>query len=255
MDTIETRRYEMLIRVRDFGAAHADLFPAGSLGRKMFAATATAVAALGQQAATQVSGRGAEGSNSKAAARAALRDALRAISRTSHALALDTPGLDDKFRLPFTRTGQALLNVGRAFVQDVRPFSADFVAHGLPTTFLKDLEANIQRYDAAIREHAEGIGTRIAARTAIGVAIAAGLDAVQRLDAIVLNRLRDDPATYAAWERARRVVQPPHTRNGAPQSVPPGPPVVPPAPPASARPASVSPAPPAPPLAGAPATT
>ncbi|MBI3493147.1 MAG: hypothetical protein HY047_15415 [Acidobacteria bacterium] len=249
MDTMETRRYEMLIRVRDFGAAHPDLFPAGSLGRKMFAATATAVEELGQQAATQVSGRGAarEGSSSKAAARAALRGALGAISRTAHALALDTPGLDNKFRLPFTHAGQALLNVGRAFVQDARPLSAEFVAHGLPTTFLRDLEANIQRFDAAIRDHAEGIGTRIAARTAIDAAIGAGLTAIQRLDAIVVNRLRDDPATFAAWERARRVDQPPHARNGAPPSVLPGPPA-PLGPP-------VPPAPPAPPHAGGPATT
>ncbi|MBI3401478.1 MAG: hypothetical protein HY048_08665 [Acidobacteria bacterium] len=248
MNLTATRRYEMLVRVRDFGAEHADLFPAGSLGRKMFAATATAVAALGQHAATQVSGRGAarEASRSKAAARAALREALGAISRTARALALDTPGLDNKFRLPFTYGGQALLNASRAFVQDARPLSAEFVAHGLPPAFLKDLDTAIQRFEAAIREHAAGIGARIAARTAIDAAIAAGLTAIQRLDAIVVNRLRDDPATFAAWERARRVDQPPHARNGAPPSVPPGP-VVPPAPAASA--------PPAPPLAGAPATT
>ncbi|MBI3399836.1 MAG: sigma 54-interacting transcriptional regulator [Acidobacteria bacterium] len=196
------------------------------------------------EAATQVSGRSAarEASSSKAAARAALRGALRAISRTARALALDTPGLDNKFRLPFTYGSQALLNAGRAFAQDARPLAAEFVAHSLPPTFLKDLDTDIQRFEAAIREHAAGIGAHVAARAAIDAAIEGGLTAIQRLDAIVLNRLRDDPAMLAVWERARHVERQPRVKNGAPPSAPSGP-------------SAVAPAPPAPPPAVAPVTT
>ncbi|MBI3493145.1 MAG: hypothetical protein HY047_15405, partial [Acidobacteria bacterium] len=111
-----------------------------------------------------------EASTSKAAARAALRGALGAIIRTARGLALDTPGLHNGFRRPFTCAGQALCIAGRAFVQDARPLAAEFVEYGLPPTFLRDLDTAIQRFEAAIREHAAGIGTRIAARTAVGAA-------------------------------------------------------------------------------------
>ena len=40
MAAIETRRYEMLVRVRDFGDAHGDLFPTSSLAREQFTAVA-----------------------------------------------------------------------------------------------------------------------------------------------------------------------------------------------------------------------
>ena len=94
MNILETRRYEMLVRVRDFGASHRAAFRKVPLGGKMFAEVASAVTELGEQAASQISGRSTvrEGSSSKAVARAALRDSLDATSRTARALALDTPG-------------------------------------------------------------------------------------------------------------------------------------------------------------------
>ncbi|MBI3400262.1 MAG: hypothetical protein HY048_02480 [Acidobacteria bacterium] len=63
-----------------------------------------------------------------------------------------------------------------------RPLSTAFVARGLPQTSIRDLDANLQRIVAAIRDHAAGIGTRIAARAAIDAAIAGGLTAIQHLD-------------------------------------------------------------------------
>jgi len=36
MNSLDTRRYEILVRVRDFGAAHDTLFPPASLGGKSF---------------------------------------------------------------------------------------------------------------------------------------------------------------------------------------------------------------------------
>src|SRR5437870_3746571 len=117
MNVLDIRRYEMLVRVRQFGAAHPDAFPATSLGGQMFAAVGLAVDALDQQGASQVPGLGAakEATASKAAARAALHETLDAVSHTARALALDTPGLDDKFRLPRSRNDQRLLNAARAF--------------------------------------------------------------------------------------------------------------------------------------------
>jgi len=150
-----------------------------------------------------------------------LRDALRAISRTAQAIALDAPGLGDKFRMPRTNGEQALLSTGRAFAQDARACAAAFVAHGLPLTFRKDLDAAIRGFETAIRDHAAGRETEVAARAAFDAAMEAALTAVWRLDAIVANRLCDDRTALAAWERARHVDRPLRTRNGAREEVSP----------------------------------
>ena len=100
MNGLDTRRYEMLVRVRDFGTAHPHLFPPSTLGDQAFATVAAVVTQLSEHAATQLSGRGTarEGTTSKAVAREALREDLDAIIRTARAVALDMPGTDDKFR-------------------------------------------------------------------------------------------------------------------------------------------------------------
>ena len=43
MNAVQSRRYEMLVRVRDFGDAHADLFQESSLAQQTFAAVAEVV--------------------------------------------------------------------------------------------------------------------------------------------------------------------------------------------------------------------
>jgi hypothetical protein len=226
MNLRETRRYEMLVRVRDFGSAHAGIFPPDSLGGQTFAAVTAAVAAFGQHAGAQMSCRGSarEGLDARTAARARLWTALDAVRRTARALALDTPGLAEKFRLPSGQGAQALIAAARAFVQDAGPLATQLVAHGLPATFLNDLVTAISSYEGAIGARATAIGARAAARAGLATALGAGLAAVERLDAIVQNRLHDDPETSAAWERARHVDEPPRVRNGARKPQPPAPP-------------------------------
>jgi hypothetical protein len=210
MNGLDTRRYEMLTRVRDFGAAHSDLFPKASRGAQAFAAVAAAVAELTRHAAEHVSGRGSarEGTSSKAVTRDALHDDLDAISRTARALALDIPGLDEKFRLPRGNGDQTLLTAARAFRRDATPLAKEFIEHDLPKDFLADLDASIKDFENAIHEHEAGKDTHVAARAALDTAMQAGLDAVRRLDAIVRNRLRNDAPIVAIWERARHVEYP-----------------------------------------------
>ena len=53
MKFMETRRYEMLVRVRDFGAANGDRFPASTLAGKTFAAVSSTVNDLAGLAGTR----------------------------------------------------------------------------------------------------------------------------------------------------------------------------------------------------------
>jgi hypothetical protein len=207
MDSDNTRRSEMLKRVGDFGAGYGDVFPASSLGGKMFARVTEAVAMLDQHAVARLSTAAAvrDGLRVKTEAYETLRDALRAISRTARALAIDLPGLDGKLRVPHTNGGQPLLSAARAFTQDVRDCAPAFVAHGLPPTFRKDLDAAIRALETAIRENAAARDASVAARKAFANTMKDALTAIRRLDAIVVNRLRGDRAGMAVWNLARRV--------------------------------------------------
>lgn len=207
MNSLYIRRYEMLTRVRDFGAAHQPMFGTDSLGGQAFATVGEAVTSLSRYAAQQMSGRGStrEGATSKAVAREALRDDLDAIIRTARALALDTPGLEDKFRPPRGNGDQVLLNAARAFARDAEPIAAQFIEYGMPDDFLADLTADIQSFEDAIRDQGAGRDINVAAAAAMEASMEAGLTAVRRLDAIVPNTLRADATALAVWERARRV--------------------------------------------------
>ena len=219
MKDTERRRYEMMVRVRDFGAAHAASFPSATISGELFAQLEAIVTELESHAAAQSSGASAarEGTSVRAAARAALREDMEAISRTARAMAIDSPGLEDRFRVPPGNSNdQALINAARAFLTDAAPLSNAFTHHELPATFLADLEADINRFEAAVNNQSRGTETRVTATAAIDAAIERGIETVRRLDAIVQNKFRDDPARLAAWQSAS------HTER-APRSSPPTP--------------------------------
>jgi hypothetical protein len=222
MKDSEIRRLEMFIRVREFGTAHANAFPANTRGGEVFALLNTIITEMQGHADKQSAGTRAtrEVTTLKAVARAALREDLEAINRTARALALTTPGLDDKFRLPRNAGDQTWLAAARSFAADADPLKAEFIRRGLPQDFLDDLNSDITAFEESIGSREQKTGERVAATVAIDESIERGMNAVRELDAIVQNIFRDDPATLAHWtsashtERAPRhpaAAQPPPT--------------------------------------------
>src|SRR5439155_8471249 len=94
------------------------------------------------------------------------------------------------------------------FTRDAEPLSSQFLAHGMPATFIADVLALVDRFERALRDRGAGHEARGAARAATRAALSSGLHAVRALDTIVTNHLRDDAVTRAVWERDRRVVYP-----------------------------------------------
>jgi hypothetical protein len=201
------RRYEMLVRVRDFGAAHAKLFPASTRGGEAFATVAAAVEELSASAAARMSSKSSEreGAMSRSAAREALIADMSSIARTGRALAIDAPTLDAKFRVPRRANDVALLSTARTFARDAAPLKQEFIDHNMPADFLKRLASDIDQLEKAIGESTEARGTGVVAKTQIEQTLEAALTAVRRLDAIVANTLRDNAAEMALWETARRI--------------------------------------------------
>ena len=216
MDDNESRRHQMFVRVRDFGQAHASDFTEQSLAKLHFDGLTALISNLDNHAAAESSGHGEarQGTESRAQARAALRDDLDAISRTARAVGEDVPGLEDKFRMPRGNNDQHLLNAARAFKTDATPLQTQFVAHEMPAGFLDELQDHIDALEAAISNQASGIGNHVAAGAAIDDTIDRGVEFVRKLDVIVRNKYADNPATLAEWtsvshtERAPRRAPP-----------------------------------------------
>ena len=220
MDNQTTKRYEMLKRVRDFGAAQAAAFAEGSFGRELFATIAQVVTELDGQTVNRETGRGTAQSiaATKSGVREDLREMILAINRTARVLAFETPGLENQFRLPRGTNDQALLNAARAFAADAAPLKAAFLKHEMPADFIERLTQLIAGFEKVSTEKASAVGSHVTAKIAMDETVARGLQAVRQLDVVIRNKFNGDPAMLANWTRASHVAY--RIRNNAPETPP-----------------------------------
>jgi hypothetical protein len=213
----ENRKQSRNLRVQVFGEAHANDFAPTSLGKQLFAALETIIVEIQGYAASEVSGIGdaREGTSTRGQAREELRADLEAIARTARAMAADTPGLEDQFRVPRNQNDQHLLAAARAFATDAVPLKAQFIAHELPADFLEDLNADIAALEAAIANQASGRGSHVSARAAIDDAIERADEVLRKLDAIVKNKYANNPSVLAEWLSASHTERAPRRRKTA----------------------------------------
>ena len=218
MRHVDTRRYDMLLRVRAFAHAHPALFPSSTIAGRALAEIVAAVEEFKGHAAGHESCRGSarEALVTKAAARERLRDDVDAIVRTARAMNLETPGTGDRFLRPIGTTDLALLNAARALARDAAALEETLARFNLPADFLEVLERDIATFEEARMRRAAGIGAHVSARVALETTLANAMRAVRLLDAAVPNQLRDARQTLASWTRARRVAPAPSPRRRAP---------------------------------------
>jgi hypothetical protein len=231
MDDLENRRREMFIRAHGFGDARSADFGPTTLGGQTFTALGELIAELNDQASSQATGFGLaqQGTSNRSVTRQALRDTLRAISRTAEAIAQDIPGFDDPFRMPPGGNDQNLVHAARAISASATPVSAQFISHAMPADFLAELNSDIADFEAAINHQTTGVGTHISASASIDQLISDGLKLVKKLDAIVRNTYSNDPAALAEWTSASHTERGPRRTQSAspPSPTPPAPPVPP----------------------------
>lgn len=223
MNDQEKRTLDMFKRVRNFDAAHNNLFPAGTLARELFDAVGGIVNDLEGHAAAEDAGRGTarQGTAGKAVARAAILEGLAILRRTSRTMSSVAPGLEEKFRLPHKGDDQELLNVARAALTEAEQYKAEFLRREVQERVFQDLRANIAAFEAALANQNTGKEESLTAGASIDAAIDRGMDAIRQLDPIVRNKLQNNPATLAAWLSAKRIERAP--RRSKPDT-PPAPP-------------------------------
>jgi len=205
MTYAEKRRYEMLVRVRNFGAAHRQLFPDTSSASAAFAVIA---AELPQLEALDVAERVASHSSRaarKGEARKRLLEWLTRAKNTARALTRTVPQLAGQVDLPDPMDDRLLLTVARQFEAAIAPHADAFAAHGIAIAALGGL---IEPYEIALNDRGVQRGEKAQARARIIPSMARALEALDTLDLTVPNHLAGDAVTMAAWKRERRVGKP-----------------------------------------------
>ena len=218
MTLTDQRRYDMLTRVRQFGVNFGQLLPESTRARQAFATIDDALRQV--QALDQAGTSASVAATRKATARSALLDLLAQVEQTARVLAVDNPELKPRFELPEWAGDRRLLGVARQFAADAAAQAAEFVAHGMPATFVADLQQRIATFEATLHERGASREEQVAARARIAASLEAALAAVRRLDVIVANHLASDPVTRAVWRHDRRVVYPNRSRKAGTMPAP-----------------------------------
>lgn len=218
MTQMDRCRLDMLIRVRNFGASHGQLFPESSPAQAAFTTIGTetdqlAVLDLEEQAAARAARAG-----HKQAARQALVSILSRAEATARALANTAPALDVPVVLPLPADDLLLLTVARQFVAGIAPFADAFAANGIP---IAQVEGRIGGFGQALQEREAARDEKVRVRAEIDASFGRAMAAIGLLDVNIANGLVTDPRAIAAWKYHRRIAYPRRTASGSePKPIP-----------------------------------
>lgn len=203
MDTQQQKRFNMFLRVQQFGVEHAGIFADNTYGGRLFVEIGQIVADMVRGVAGQNEGEKRAAVNKLTKAKKALVEDLQAIARTGQTMTNEIPELVGKFKLVTPLSNADLLGTARAFAGFAEPYRANFIERNLPANFLEDLEADIAVFEAALRDRIAVFNQRTAASRAVRTGAKKGMDSVKQLDAVVRNTFRGNQVKLDEWKRAR----------------------------------------------------
>lgn len=206
MTRFQRVRYEMFLRVRDFGITHRDLFPESSRGGQSFAKVAQATLLLETHSVARLLAAH-DGRRGKVAARAVVRRWMLSIARTARDVARTTSGGNRRLRMPHRTADVALLTSARLFLDDGAPISDAFIELGLPNNWITEFRAAVDAFEEQLKGRRAGRYGVAAANAGIKAALKEGFGAIHTLDVIIANTLTNDPVLLAVWARGRRIVE------------------------------------------------
>jgi len=218
MNDKQRRRFERLAHAANFGETVSASFPETSKGGQALARLTAAVAEAETHATTRATKQRAhqQSTTNRKDARLAVQTQVAAISDTVEAIGLDHPDVRDSFhRPPASSSDQKLLSTARSFAAAALPLKARFIEYDLPADFLERLNESITEFESAIDEQTTGANARLAAGVALEETLKRGEQELEKLDAAVRNKFRDDAAKLAAWESARHMERAPRRKKPA----------------------------------------
>jgi hypothetical protein len=199
----------MLVRIKQFGIDNAADFT--GIATTKFAEIGSKVDQTQEKSAGQQAGFGltAQQFEVKDTAREDLRDEMSAIARTARSMEYSFDGISDQFRFQRNLSDETKLARARAFAIAAAPRQADFIAYGLPATFIADLTAAADAFEATFGSGASATAEQVAATAESAAFIREGMIAKRVLEGIVRNRYAGDPGKLAAWISASHVEKAP----------------------------------------------
>lgn len=216
MNDRDRRRYEMLVRVKQFGIDNSGDFT--GIATTKFSEIGTIVDDTETKAAAQQSGfaEAAQQFEVKDTARENLRDEMSDISRTAKSMEYEFDGISNKFRFQRNLNDADLLAKGRAFVIEAGPYDANFQDYGLANTFIADLTAACDAFEGTFATSASAQAEHVAATAETAAKIREGMIAKRILDGIVKNVYDTKPGKLAAWVSASHVEKDPEKQTPTP---------------------------------------
>src|SRR5438309_3224457 len=136
MNERDRRKLDSLVRTRAVCAEHPELFDSVKDHEKTLAELDATIVKLRAHLAAQDAGLASarEGTRTREAARATLKEALGSIRR--FAATLGVPGLAEKFRLQSNLSDHALVVRARTVAVDAAPHAEALAGRGLPAAAL-----------------------------------------------------------------------------------------------------------------------
>lgn len=202
----EIRRYEMLVRLNEFGATHEERFPGTTGAGRLFAQLGATVADLQSHIVEQAAGISAR--RATAAAKNAARDRLRTtmmrLTRAVRIVAAAASGIDAATRLPKSRCDQRLIVAARALTQNDM-LRHHLAANNLPTALADDVTPAIDAFDAAAVSYTRATASCAAARVSISTTMAKALVIAEKLDLVIDRQCESDAVLLAEWKSARHI--------------------------------------------------
>lgn len=215
MNEKQRRISERGSRVGAFLSANAADFPTGTKGGELAANLKTELSKLPTLDVAKTSGASARRQSS--VVRRDFRELLRAqvtsVSDTAEAIAPEHAEVKGLF--PRTRpdnSDSTLIAVARSFATAAAPFKALFVEYDMPADFIDNLKADADELERQISLQSESTGARVGVNASITETLRRADEIVDKLDVVVRNKYRNDPAKLAAWESARRLERTAHTK-------------------------------------------
>lgn len=216
MNDDNRRRYEMQVRVTQFGVDNAGDFT--GIATTKFSEMATLVNEIEATSSAQQSGFGeaAQQFEVKDTARENLRDEMSDISRTAKSMEYAFDGISNKFRFQRNMSDANMLAKARAFETEANPYKSDFEAYGLSANFIADLTAAADAFEASFSNTASATAEHVAATADTSAQVREGMVIVRILDGIVKNKYANDPGKLAAWISASHVEKAPKKKSPTP---------------------------------------
>ena len=198
-------RLDMGARVRGFCRAHPSDDPGhAGLVARLEDRLDRAAALAEQQRTGQVTAHASV--LSKDDLKVLIRDQLQVLSGAAELAAMDEPGLDARLEAPpLDSNQQAFLTAARVALTQATPIKDLLIKHGMPTTYLEDLTAQVAHYEQAVDNKQAARSAHVGASADLEAVATEVMLIVKLLDRIKRVQFRKDAELLAAWKSARDV--------------------------------------------------